>query len=290
MGNWSVLASVALVLLTGCTGTPASDHPPDDSTGATPGGTADAPARPPPPASAGPLDPTDSPWILDGCDRWTALIEHENVIYAPEGPSGWEKLGIIPEVVYRYEVYECRRVSWGTFERGPVRMAFQSHDYYQAPESCRDGVSGAAYLLVHGITDDAELAQAIQAEIGLPTVVGTISIETNEQHGLVMAQVRWGAGDNLVELTFLPYTGSKGPAQFETVDFVYDGSTLAALHTSKTQHYTDPEFSLVEGQVGPATSYGQAGGSQVFTNAQVLSNVHQTREITLHEDPLCSGD
>ncbi|MEK6985613.1 MAG: hypothetical protein AABX89_04440 [Candidatus Thermoplasmatota archaeon] len=74
------------------------------------------------------------------------------------------------------EVYECERVKWGKFERGPVRMMWELHTGILPPEKCDSNRTFPIAFVMQVLVNDAELVEYMAMELGLPARFANISL------------------------------------------------------------------------------------------------------------------
>ena len=171
---------LAMPLLTGCLAEDAPKHPP---VGPTPTQT------PSPPDETSDSPPREIPFEVFWSDchgirtAFTFPLDTNPV----DHPPGWEPEGRAGSEL-GVEVYECQRVSWGPFERGPVHFLFELHGELDPPEKCTEGDPNFIRAFTSFWTDDASLGQYLDDVYDLPVIVGnftetvTSNPETREIH------------------------------------------------------------------------------------------------------------
>lgn len=133
----------AVLLLAGCAG---------------PGPSASAGSEPPPASGLSPH--------ADGCTGFELIAPWPGGHPRAHVPQGWDAANPLSSV--QVEAWECQRLAWGRFERGPVRILFETHDQGAAPGPCRSTDELTTLAVLQSLwTDDADLAADLAAQ-GLP--------------------------------------------------------------------------------------------------------------------------
>src|SRR5688572_20294684 len=89
--------------------------------------------------------------VLAGCHGWTAYRTY--VAPGPAGPGGdlppgWEAATAGSPFSVSIDAFRCDRVHIGPFERGPLRLLFESHSNAEFPAACASGLQGTTNLWV----------------------------------------------------------------------------------------------------------------------------------------------
>lgn len=108
-------------------------------------------------------------------------------------PHGWETSE--PDFNWiAVHVYECSRLSWGSFERGPIFMLQEFHGQFESPESCR--ISQAGTLNVYGVLEsiwfsDSEVADFARNEYGMNSYYAEFNVTESSPGGYTTTVWRW---------------------------------------------------------------------------------------------------
>lgn len=114
--------------------------------------------------------------LLSGCVDGAARFDVPEGLLETPVPPGWEGRNGLPTTVSVLALF-CEHLSLGEFERGPVRLVLETHGKFNAPENCRRGDYSFLNILTRILVDDAEVAEALQSELGIPTSVAQIGQE-----------------------------------------------------------------------------------------------------------------
>ncbi len=144
-------------------------------------------------AQATPTDPAPEPDLAprgEGCSgfsldaAWPARHPRAHV------PDGWDAQSG-PSTI-RLEGWACERLSWGAFERGPVRLVFEMHDQQVTPEPCRHADRTTNFHVLQSLwIDDAGMAAWLQGQ-GIPARFAAIDFQEPDAGPGVL---RWSWGD-----------------------------------------------------------------------------------------------
>jgi hypothetical protein len=113
----------------------------------------------------------------------------EQILEAPV-PPGWDGENGLPTTVTMFILF-CEHVSLGEFERGPVQLVVESHEKFNAPDNCRQGDYSFLNILTRIVWSDAEVAAAMEHELGIPTSVGTIERSVTGSEAASMTTFAW---------------------------------------------------------------------------------------------------
>ncbi|HUR26393.1 MAG TPA: hypothetical protein VM327_10315 [Candidatus Thermoplasmatota archaeon] len=103
------------------------------------------------------------------------------------------------------DAWQCQRVSWGAFERGPVQMLFESHTNGASPPKCQIQATGAEFFLNSWWISDPGLAKYGREMYGAPTYYAPINFTSSSTGPVVQHAASWG----------LP---GKGDSHFDVVE------------------------------------------------------------------------
>lgn len=264
-----VLIVLATAALAGCVGD--ADSPVADA--------GDAPASEGDAAEA----PLVLPALVDGveatdCSGAVASAIIPGAVEAPT-PEGWAAETTRAWTDIRMYAWQCERLAWGEFERGPVRIVVELHNAHQTPHACQWGTGFLTFWMLHGLwVDDPELADAWARTYGLQAVVADIAMH-DEDGPAASRSITWshvaGGGSVSNTLTVLAEQGeqpvSMPPSRmfWEVPEAVGNGSRLASLdleggfaHSPLAERPALAEFDppLILARYGPA--FPMAGARQ----------------------------
>lgn len=138
----------------------------------------DGPGTPAPqPAAAPPAPAPLAGLVLDGCVGWSAFEVVPAPLHPGTRPAGWAAPSPGVDASVALLGLACQRMAIGPFERGPVRVLFESHTNAEVPAACaadRDGFV-ALSVLASVWVEDAEVAAHLAQVYGMPAREGVFS-------------------------------------------------------------------------------------------------------------------
>jgi len=149
----------------------------------------------------------------------------------PPTPPGWDSDN--PVTGFDLRFYECDRVSWGTFERGPIQMLVEMGGDFQNPESC----SGENATLLRNMASwwfsDADLAAFASQAYGVNAYATMFSIDRTEQDGFVDQTWSWGDVGARSNARLVDADTASGPTTHVTRIFWFVGEGVYAMDWSE---------------------------------------------------------
>ncbi len=114
-----------------------------------------------------------------------------STLYGPQPtwprPPGWPE----PErPLFSYHYFDCTRVAWGLFERGPIRIMLVGDNFGIQDLPCEEGFHDVLLALIMFV-DDSEFANAFQEELGLPVMLAAMSLVDANVGGVNQTTVKW---------------------------------------------------------------------------------------------------
>ncbi len=182
---WVVVA-LSVALLAGCQDPPAGSGGPQGA--AEPSGSTTAA----PTVGGSPSNTSFVPsasW--SGCRGFRAGIPGPTSLFSFEPPPpGWESGNPLTEFDLRF--FECDRVLWGGFERGPVQMLVEMGGSFQNPEACGGEHATLLRNLASWWFSDPQVADYAAAAYGVHAIATNFTIERQGQGGVVDQTWKWG--------------------------------------------------------------------------------------------------
>jgi hypothetical protein len=106
-------------------------------------------------------------------------------------PAGWPPApGGVGSDTY-VDAFQCARVSWGPYERGPINMIMETHTNLDAPAKCRTGTFDVQEALASWWVGDADLAVYLNKTLGLNVRHANVDIKTTTMSGTTAISATW---------------------------------------------------------------------------------------------------
>ena len=204
-------------------------------------------------------------------------------------PGNWSKTKS-----WRSEImmlfYECNEVSWGPFQRGPIRFIWETHTNLNAPENCRTGEYTHVAALHALWVDDAELATYLNDTYGMPTRYATIAAHDNRTGGIQRAQWRWGIqGNPESSIQFSQAIVTPGPVDHSDRLVWFQGdTTLWVLTLNQTLTYSNGQTALTPGTLRPPTLYASSGSEDYVGRGSADLGAILSASIAKFGDSACA--
>ncbi len=261
---------ILCVLIAGCTESgPAPSEDPKPST---------PPPQDPPET---PIDPVDPPSIPDlrtpgmavnDCQAWLITQYYAPGQHPATAPPDWEAendLGVRGVNLY---AWECQRINFGPFERGPVRIVVEAHDNFMPPAECREG-NGTFFnaYLSRLLVDDADIANFMHTMHGLPASYA--EFDATVDAAAVVSTYTWTwDSDGGVSVVSVIEDDQQTPADLITTRFLWRNGTQAGwLHTQFTNTAPIITDRLATWQLAPpmlmASNQTEAGTGSVLVGS-----------------------
>lgn len=199
------LAALLLLVFSGCAESPSSNEPPElpgpTTSESAPTSSSNEGPEPMPPAAA-PLQA-----VFSQCSEWTTATGGP----AGEVPENWA--ATLPAAIQLIQFDECQRVSWGAFERGPIRLIFELSEDFTAPGTCEEGDWERAHILRTLWIDDPEVGAWLASTYGLPVRIGLIDIEKTEAPAGTVESWSWAEPSGVPSEIHFQYPPISGDTQ-----------------------------------------------------------------------------
>lgn len=186
-----------------------------------------------------------------GCEAWGAGHDWPGGAQHAEHPPGWDP----PHDGATYiqlSGWNCKRIHWGAFERGPVSVIMEKHNRLTVPESCYPELStvetSLAFRVLNSIWfNDTEIARFAKEAYGMPAYYSEIT-ESQEATPLgPMRTMSWGLPGAPNEIGVLHYSNTQtSPVpDYEYMMWWFNDtgvSFLDADFTKDTPNINEPRF------------------------------------------------
>ena len=141
---------------------------------------------------------TNDTWVVPREAFWSNCHGIRNAFLFPPGenpnepPEGWDSpLALGSDL--GFELFQCERISWGTFERGPTYMMIEYSDIFP-PQDCRGPGNFFSQILSIWF-DDPEIAAFVNQTYGLVTHAGNFTETATANGAGKEMQWQWQTGD-----------------------------------------------------------------------------------------------
>lgn len=273
------LLVILAVVLSGCL--QGQDKPAPDPLGAEPSTTGAGTPNPvptnAPSVNLTTVQPREISWAeCRGVSATAYRLAAENDPPVPEG-QGYDW----PINEFYFHGYECARMNFGRFERGPVRFMFDGHSNYLAREACSEGDFFREDGLGTFWIDDQEIASAL-AELGMNARLATFAV-SGPVDGVTTWS--WESQGSTSSLSFSDNEQDSGNLPLTLRQFWFKGSTLGYM-----------DFTMNGGHDLIAPASGLLDGSTLYGNGMTMPfvgvgnnypDIELSAEIRLFGDLQC---
>lgn len=209
-------------------------------------------------------------------------------------PPNWSIAANTPFVasVVELHLFDCERVSWGTFER-PATMLFEVHNKFDPPSSCDSDTQLLSMLNSVWISDPG-LSRFLATTYGLPALHGVFS-HTSETGSPPYADIwTWaGAGTAASDVTVHYLGDALNEVVFQERHFWSNGKGISFMNLNVTSQahqetaiVTSPNR-LVTGTMNEPMLNAQAGTDYRSVNGHLLTNEDGSGELKEFGDFEC---
>lgn len=206
---------------------------------------------------------------------------------APANPPGNWRASVTTTAVY-LTFLECDRVSWGPYERGPIRMIWEKHNNFQPPSTCQEGAWDLYEALASLWVSDQDLARYLNATYGMTTHYTEITSTTTSNGVLLHMNWTWALpGQTSSSLSVNDAQEFVGPAP-EIIRIAWSSdSRLFVLDYAETDQLSAPLTDLAFGVLQPPMLYTKAGTRQYAGDATMSQAIQVSASIQGFSDYLC---
>lgn len=188
---------------------------------------------------------------------------------------------------------ECNRISWGPFERGPIRLLFELHDRLNPPGNCtnHDGTDGfiSLWILNSLWIDDEELANYLKVTYDLPTIFAQMSVKDDLQSGIGTQVWSWNEPGkpssqvtyyvaNSVNATDVPYTDRM---------YWYNETTLSYVNLRIVANVDQVNPGITPGTMQPPMLYTYNGMTSYIGTGQKFDSMELSANLKRYGDFKC---
>lgn len=260
------LAGALVFILAGCTGNSPSGEPPSSTATSSEDG-----GEPIPPDGNKENETVlPSAFSFTDCQGVLFLFNWPKA-YADEGtnPSGWPRKDDAinaPE----YVAYECGRVAWGRFERGPVLVLLETHGEFEEPATCQDP---GAYVVVRMIEsiwlNDQEIVDFARNSYGLPVYYADIIQVVDSSLPVRQTVWSWSTPDGAPASISFPALGEGSPNAIDQTHRLFwpRGSAVGFMDLDMVHTGNVNDQPPTQGRLPEPFIYGRAFDDPNFVTA-----------------------
>jgi hypothetical protein len=184
--------------------------------------------------------------------------------------------------------FECQRVGFRDFERGPITFAIEHHNFVTVPQECYGGIRERVFVMARLWVDDPELAAAFHSWHGMPVVNGTIE-HSEPTNGSRLQEWRLVSPDGAESRFSLPAVESENGvvSQIHAYAWPSDGG-IAMLEMHRTYTKYEATVLVASGQMAPPTQWAQfAQGLPFVGRGDVMQSAVLDPRLVAYQDDLC---
>jgi hypothetical protein len=171
-------------------------------------------------------------------------------------PSGWAPQGHVGSDVH-VDLFRCTRLSWGAFER-PVSLLVETHDMFDAPDSCRQGQFDTTFMMNSIWINDTQVAAWLNQTYGMPARYGSIDYQLETTSGLESHRWRWNVPGG--EASFISFNTSQihlQPDQYIHRWYWYNATAVSFINWTDKWQSSDGQ-GITPGEMHPPMLYSQS--------------------------------
>lgn len=188
--------------------------------------------------------------VWSGCRGFrTSIPGLTNTFTFDPQPPGWESDNPTTEFDLRF--YECDRVSWGTFERGPVQMIVEMGGSFQNPPNCNGEAASLLRNMASWWFSDADVAAYARTVYGANAYATNFTVTRLEQAGAVDQTWEWGEPGARSNVRLIDADAPSDPTSHVTRIFWFVGAGVYAMDW--TEEWLFPTGSLQNSGFRPTT-------------------------------------
>ncbi|MHB1262264.1 MAG: hypothetical protein ACYC2H_11180 [Thermoplasmatota archaeon] len=205
----------------------------------------------------------------------TDCIELDLVVYGPTAlfsepmPPGWEESTDEAATELFLRLYDCQKIAFGPFERGPVTMLAEVHGSLDAPDSCLENHPSdfEAYAwLSSWWFSDPDVAQWVKDTYGGNVQYGEFKLDRQATPGSDSYKWSWrvpGGGWSYLTMHDAAIDDAHPSSLIESW-FWFNGKGITYMDASITSMSDDTSSPALEGFMAPPMLYARATGQGQF--------------------------
>ena len=281
------LLVLAVVLLSGCSGTRHPGTATGIPTNSAIGHSASTSSQPEPTANAT-LALIPRHLEANNCTYQGTVFTWPTAIAPGSYPPGWDPPTPIATNII-LDLYNCQRIALGRFER-PVQIITESHTKESIPEQCHKGGNfGVDNILNHAWVNDRELALFLKQSFGMPADYADISTTDDSNAAALHATWNWkqdGFAGSSLDLKN-PHTSTSSSSIDLRLSW-WNGTVLGAIDLAQSGQYPDPGSNTVAtGNMEAPTLQASTGVKQWVGGGTWATSFQMSGQIMLWSDPGC---
>jgi hypothetical protein len=185
------------------------------------------------------------------------------------------------------KLIECKRFSWGPFER-PVSFVAEVHDNINPPADCRNGTWGSFWALNKFYVNDTQVARYLLETYGLPAVHANITVTDKNTNGIRTTNWQWTPnGGNTSEVSSSEVDAyGQDVTDIERWVWIPDGH-VHFLDWEYTETLNEGDLTVTPGHMKPPMLYAGAGPDPYVGVGSFLARVNVSGQIKIFGDEEC---
>lgn len=257
-------------------------------------------------ATQGPATNSDGP-VLDppsfltlridatNCNGFGMAVEVPAALYNVARPTGWpsaaEQIPTANAMDLYYQVFECERLSWDGFERGPVWFMLERHGDFVAPDSCGRGDFTIAGILQSVWFSDPDLVAHAVASYNLPAARADFSSSIDVAVAVVQQTWTFGLPGRTAATVTQPWVEDNFIGHGTTIfrSFWVDGEGVGLLDITQDENTPQAGPDNAWGRLEAPLLYGSTMPDSSFTSdrSDLLTDVPVSAPIQRFKDAQC---
>jgi len=212
-----------------------------------------------------------------GCTGSDVILDGANAVWKGNTPPGWGQNPTSPLQGMVSAAWKCDRISWGSFERGPIYMMQEWQTNFDDPVSCQqNGTYQNRWVMESIWFSDPDVAAYAHQVYGLTTYAANFTFQQTPT-------VPGGPTDTWA-WTWTPKEGSESTftlhydepplSQGKTIDriFWYNGQGISYMDLT-SNYKKGAAYDPAQGNFPAPMMWGQYGPTSQFVEAQAFAEI-----------------
>ena len=180
-----------------------------------------------------------------------------------------------------YGIMTCDRVSWGSFERGPVSLLYEWHNDFEAPSKCTEGEFTQGMILSALWFSDADLARYAAEQFGMPAQAADIEYNLSATADTYTAHATWKLPGGETSEAFM-HERVEFPSTYEPNWRLFWDNGIGASYLDIRENYQTP-------QASPGIAYGTLAEPMLYGKSMPDDQFETEGQTDLILDGSASG-
>jgi hypothetical protein len=184
-------------------------------------------------------------------------------------------------------LYQCKRFSWGPFER-PVAFVAEVHNNMDPPPDCRLGTWGTFRALNAFYVNDSAVAKFLRETYGFPAVHANITVADSNSNGIRSTTWQWTPDGGKMSQVSSSEVDAYGQdvTDIERWVWIPDGR-VHFLDWEYTETLNEGDLTATPGHMNPPMLYAKSGPDPYVGRGDFLAKINVSAQIQIFGDEEC---